>query len=193
MVWLEVETKIRVKNPAELRKKIQKIAKFEKKENRSDDYFALKRKIRKHGYPKKAFRIRHKPDKYEINFKKRLYKYWDDYIVVKEEFEFETKNPDEFLALMFDLGFKQWIKKFKTSESYTHKKDKRIIIEINKVKHLGYFMEIEYLCQPHEMKMAKRKIMNVLKELGIEKKDVDNVGYTKRLWDKGIRDKRYWA
>ena len=86
MVWLEVETKIRVKNPAELRKKIQKIAKFEKKESRSDDYFALKRKIRRHGYPKKAFRIRHKPDKHEINFKKRLYKYWDDYIVVKEEF-----------------------------------------------------------------------------------------------------------
>ncbi len=193
MVWLEVETKVRIKNVAELRKKIQKIAKFVKKESRSDDYFALKRKIRRHGYPKKAFRIRHKPNKYEINFKKRLYKYWDDFIVVKEEFEFETKNPEEFLALMFDLGFKQWVKKFKISESYTSKKDKRIVIEINKVRHLGYFMEIEYLCQPHEMKMAKRKIMNVLKELGIEKKDVDNVGYTKRLWDKGIKDKKYWA
>ena len=193
MVWLEVETKIKVKNPAELRKKIKKIAKFEKKESRSDDYFALHRKFRRHGYPKKAFRIRHKPDKYEINFKKRLKKYYDDYIVVKQEFEFETKNPDEFLALMFDLGFKQWIKKFKISESYLHKKDKRIIIEINKVRHLGYFMEIEYLCQPHEMKKAKKKIMDVLKELGIEKEDVDNVGYTKRLWDMGIRDKKHWA
>ena len=193
MVWLEVETKVKVKNPNELRKKILKIAKLDKKESRSDDYFALKRKFRRHGYPKKAFRIRHKPDKHEINFKKRLYKYWDDYIVVKQEFEFETKNPDEFLALMFDLRFKQWVKKFKVSESYLHKKDKKIIIEINKVKHLGYFMEIEYLCQPSEMKMAKRKIMNVLKELGIEKKDVDNVGYTKRLWDKGIKDKKYWA
>ena len=193
MVWLEVETKIKVKNPAELRKKIQRIANFKKKEARSDDYFALKGKIRRHGYPKKAFRIRHKPGKHEINFKKRLYKYWDDYIVVKEEFEFETKNPDEFLALMFDMGFKQWVKKFKTSESYTHKKDKRLIIEINKVRHLGYFMEMEYLCQPNEMKRAKRKIMDALKELGITKKEVDNVGYTKRLWDKGIKDKKYWV
>ena len=193
MVWLEVETKIRIKNVPKLREKIQAIANLKKKESRSDDYFALKRKIRRHGYPKKAFRIRHKPGKYEINFKKRLYKYWDDYIVVKQEYEFETKHPEDFLALMFDMGFKQWMKKFKQSESYLHKKDKRIIIEINKVRHLGYFMEIEYLCKPFEIKTAKRKIMNVLKELGITKEDVDNVGYTKRLWDKGIKDKRFWA
>ena len=43
------------------------------------------------------------------------------------------------------------------------------------------------------MKKAKRKIMDALKELEIEKKEVDNVGYTKRLWDMGIKDKRYWA
>jgi adenylate cyclase, class 2 len=193
MVWLEVETKVRIKNVDALRKKIQKIAKLEKKESRADDYFALKRKIRRHGYPKKAFRIRHTKKKSTVNFKRRLHKYWDDFIVVKEEFEFETENPDEFLSLMFDLGFKQWMKKFKTSESYLHKKDKRLIIEINKVRHLGYFMEMEYLCQPNEMRKAKRKIMDALKELGITKEDVDNVGYTKRLWDKGIKDKRYWV
>ena len=193
MAWLEVETKIKIKNSSELRKKIQKIANFKKKESRADDYFALRRKFRRHSYPKKAFRIRHSPGKSVVNFKKRLKKYWDNYIVVKQEFEFETKNPDEFLALMFDLGFVQWIKKFKQSESYTHKKDKRLIIEINKVRHLGYFMEIEYLCQPNEIKKAKRKIMNTLKELEITKEDVDNIGYTKRLWDKGIKDLRYFA
>ena len=193
MVWLEVETKSKIKNVAELRKKIQKIAKLDKKESRSDDYFALHRKFRRKGYPKRAFRIRKKPDKYEINFKKKKKKYYDDYIVVKQEFEFETKHPDDFLALMFDMGFVQWMKKFKQSESYLHKKDKRIVIEINKVRHLGYFMEIEYLCQPHEVKTAKKKIMNVLKELGITKEDIDNVGYTRRLWDKGIKDRKHWA
>ena len=33
MVWLEVETKVRIKNVNELRKKIKKIAKFVKKED----------------------------------------------------------------------------------------------------------------------------------------------------------------
>jgi len=196
MVWLEVETKVRVKNPGKLRKKIREIANFEKKETRGDDYFALKRKFRRHAYPKKAFRIRKKPDKYEINFKKWLKKYWDNEVVVKQEFEFSLKDKDKIdnmLALFRDIGFVEWVKKRKTSESYTHKKDKRIVIEINKVEHLGYFMEIEYLAQPHEMEIAKRKIKQTLKELEIDPKDIDNTGYTKMLWKKGIKDRRFWV
>lgn len=196
MVWLEVETKVRIKNVPALREKIQKIARLEKKESRGDDYFALKRKFRRHGYPKKAFRIRKKPKEFEVNFKKWLKKYWDKDIVVKQEFEFTLKNKkhvDDLLALFKDLGFVEWIKKRKTSESYLHKKDKRIIIEINYVKHLGYFMEIEYLSQPHEMDKAKRKIRETLKELGIKPEQIDNTGYTKMLWKKGIKDKKYWV
>jgi len=196
MVWLEVETKVRINNVNELRKKIQKIARFEKKETRGDDYFALKRKFRKHAYPKKAFRIRKKPDKFEVNFKKWLKKYWDKDIIVKQEFEFTLKNKEhvkDLIALFMDLGFEQWMKKRKTSESYTHKKDKRIIIEINKVEHLGYFMEIEYLCKPKEMNKAKKKIRDVLKELKIKPEQIDNTGYTKMLWKKGIKDKGYWG
>ena len=196
MAWLEVETKVRLENnevPA-LRKKILKIAKLEKKETRGDDYFAIRR-FRKKAYPKKAFRIRKKPDKYEVNFKKWLTKLWDRDIVVKQEFEFtmtDKEDVDKLLALFRDLGFRQWVKKRKTSESYLHKKDKRIVIEINKVAHLGYFMEIEYLSQPREMEKAKRKIRQTLKELEIKPEQIDNTGYTNMLWKKGIKDKKYW-
>jgi len=196
MVWLEVETKVRIKDVNALRKKIQRIARFEKKETRADDYFAIPRKrFGIHTYPRKAFRIREKPDKYELNFKKWLKKLWDKDIVVKQEFEFSLKNKidvEDLLALFRDLGFKEWVKKRKTSESYLHKKEKRIVIEINFIKHLGYFMEIEYLCQPSEMETAKKKIRQTLEELEINPKDIDNTGYTKMLWDKGIRDKRYF-
>ncbi len=192
MVWLEVETKICVEKPKEMRKKIKQIANLQKKEKRGDDYFAIQKK----GYPKKAFRIRKKgKDTYEVNFKKWLKKHWDDYIVVKQEYEFKLGDKEhlsDFLALLKDLGFREWMKKIKTSESYLHKKDKRIVIELNKVKHLGYFVEIEYLCQPREMKKAKRKIMKTLKQLGVEKEDIDNTGYTKMLYDKGIKDKKFF-
>jgi len=196
MVWLEVETKVKLdsKQIPQLRKKIKKIARFVKKETRGDDYFAIRR-FRKKSYPKKAFRIRKKPDKYEVNFKKWLTKYWDKQIVVKQEFEFVLKNKedvDKLLALFKDLGFKQWLKKRKTSETYLHKKDKRIVIEINKVEHLGYFMEIEYLAKPSEIETAKNKIRRVLKELEIKPEQVTNKGYTKMLWDKGIKDKKYF-
>ncbi len=192
MVNLEVETKVPIKNVKELRKKIKKIAVLNKKETRSDDYFAIKRRFRKNAYPKKAFRIRDDGKNYVVNFKKWLKSYWEGGVVVKQEFEFKIQEPESFLALMKDLGFVEWVKKIKHTESYLHKKDKRIVIEINKVKHLGYFMEIEYIAKPYEMEKAKKKIKATLKELGIKPEETDNTGYTKMLWDKRIKDKKYW-
>jgi len=188
MVLLEVETKVKIDDVSALRKKIKKIAKFKKKESRTDDYFAIKRK----GYPKKAFRIRKSGGEYVVNFKKWLTQYWDRQIVIKEEYEFQTKYPDQFLTLMDDLGFKQWLKKFKTTEKYTYKKDPRVIIEINFVRHLGYFMEMEYIAKPSEMMKAKGKLREVLKELGVRQSQVTNKGYTKMLWDIGKRGRKYF-
>ena len=191
MAWLEVETKVRIRDVNEMRERVRKVANFVKKEKRADDYFAMKRK----GYPKKAFRIRAKENEFEINFKKWLKKYWSKDIVVKKEFEFNLRNKEhveDLLALFRDLNFVEWIKKRKTSESYVHKKDKRLVIEINKIEHLGYFLEIEYLCPKYEMQQAKKKIRAVLRELSIGQKDIDNTGYTRMLWDRGIRDKRYF-
>lgn len=193
MAWLEVETKIRVHNRdvKKMREKIRKIANFVEKKKKGDDYFAINIK----GYPKKAFRVRKKGDKFEVNFKKWLKRYWSNDIVVKQEFEFHLQGREhvnDLLALFRDLGFQEWIKKLKLSEVYSYKKDKRLGIELNKVKHLGYFIEMEYLCQPHEMKKAKRIIRQALKDLKIRQEDIDNTGYTRMLWDKGIKDKRYF-
>ena len=93
---------------------------------------------------------------------------------------------------MQDIGFEEWMKKIKTSESYVHKKDSRIVIEINKVRHLGYFMEIEYLAKKSEIEKAKEKIKNILNELEISSRQIDNTGYTKMLWKKGIKDKGFF-
>ncbi len=189
--WIEVETKVKIENLRQLRKKIKKIARFEKKESRGDDYFALQKK----GYPKKSFRIRDDGKKLVCNFKKHLKHLYKGGVVVKREYEFEltdTKRLDNFLALLNDFGFKEWVKKRKVTESYLHKKDKRIVIEINFVRHLGYYMEIEYLAKPREVKKAREKVLKTLKELEIKKNQIDNVGYTKRLYKKGIRDRKYF-
>jgi predicted adenylyl cyclase CyaB len=191
MVWLEVETKAKIHNVNEFRKKVKKIAVFKKKEKRGDDYFALRRK----GYPKKAFRVRNTKTEHVVNFKKWDMNLWSKDIVVKHEYEFSLPDKDKldnFLALVRDLGFVEWVKKRKTSESYRYKKNKRVVIEINKIEHLGYFLEIEYLCQRKELMKAKKLIRQALKELGVTKKDINNTGYTKMLWDRGIKDKKYF-
>jgi len=191
MHWLEVETKVKIHDVNSLRKKIKAIAKFEKEENKGDDYFALQ----KRGYPKKAFRIRYNGKKFVVNFKKHLKHLWSDGIVVKREYEFEltdTGHLDNFIALLEDFGFKEWVKKRKHTESYIYKKDKRVVIEINKVKHVGTYMEIEFLAKPSEVAKAKKKILEVLKELEIKKTDIDNIGYTRRLYDHHVKDKKYF-
>jgi len=189
MAQLEVETKAKIRDVSKLRKKIKKIAVLKKKESRGDDYFALKIKP----YPKKAFRIRYNGEKYVVNFKKHLKNLFSKDIVVKEEFEFTLADkPTNFLFLLEDLGFKEWVKKRKHTEAYEYKKDKRVNIEINNVEHLGYYLEIEYLAKRNEVEKAKKKIREVLKELGIKEDQIDNVGYTRRLYDKGIKDKKYF-
>jgi predicted adenylyl cyclase CyaB len=191
MVWLEVETKVKLNDsqiPA-LRKKIKSIAKFEKEGTKSDDYFAVQEK----GYPKKAFRFRVMKDEIEVTFKRWLTQYWTPEVVVKQEFEFKLqgkKNMQDLLELFEDFGFKEWVKKIKRNETYKHNKDKNISIEINHVKHLGYFMEIEYLCKKKDMKKAIKAITNTLKELEIDFNQIDNTGYTKMLWYKGTKEKR---
>ena len=74
------------------------------------------------------------------------------------------------------------IEKTKITESYKYRKNKNLTIELHKVKSLGYFLEIEYLCQEKEVEKAKQLINTALKELEINKKDIDNTGYTKMLW-----------
>lgn len=190
MVWLEVETKLAIPDDelANLRNKIKKIARFEKKGKKFDDYFAIQKK----GYPKKAFRIRAMKDNYEVNFKKWLTNYWTKEIVVKQEFEFKLKGKEQvgdLLALFQDLGFTEWVKKIKSNETYLYKKDKKIGIELNYVKHLGWFMEIEYLAKKSQIKSARGKILKVLKELEVPLEWIDNTGYTKMLWYKGTKGK----
>ncbi len=192
MVWLEVETKIKLLDSEvkEMKEKIKKIGRFEKEGTKADDYFAIQNKL---DYPKKAFRIRAMKNKFEVNFKKWLTQHWTKDIVVKQEFEFSLEGKEQvedLLALFRDLGFKEWVKKIKHNETYQWKKDKRASIEINNVKHLGYFLEIEYLCQPSELDKARKKIRGVMKALQIRPEQIDNTGYTKMLWYKGTKETR---
>jgi adenylate cyclase class 2 len=187
MSWLEVETKIRLDESKinELRKKIKKIAKFKEKIKKTDEYYA----INVNGYPKKAFRIRKKGSIYEVNFKKKRKNLSSKEIITKEEFEFKLTDLDSFVRLMLDLGFSKWIKKEKISETYLYIKNKKLSIELNNVKNLGYFIELEYLCQKQELKIAKKTIIEAIKKLEIPFSKIDNTGYTKMLFEK--RDLKY--
>jgi len=56
-------------------------------------------------------------------------------------------------------------------------------LELNYVKRLGWFIEIEILCQPKDIKKARKKIIEVRDKLELNKKYIEKKGYTKALWD----------
>lgn len=183
MSWFEVESKLRIIDYDKVKSNVKKIASFVDKKNKIDEYFAL----HIDGYPKKAFRIRSDDKSFVVNFKKKMKELSDSQVVVKEEFEFSINSleeKDNFLSLCKDLGFKEWVNKKKVSETYSYNGDKRLHIELNKVARLGYWMEIEYLCDKNGVSKAKDLIKMVISLIGEGLGEIDNTGYTKMLYER---------
>lgn len=180
MSWIEVECKIAVDNPAEIRRKIKKIAKFVKKEKKVDDYYALEKKK----YPKKSLRVRDRGKKREVNFKQRIS--YKKGVWAKNEVEFEVSDIDRFFSLLEEFGFKKWIRKEKKSELYKTKD--KVNIELNHVKKLGWFVEIEVLCDKNKVAWAQKRVLEIRKQLAapardFSRKQIRKKGYTKELWE----------
>ena len=173
---IEVEAKIHVKNPENIRKKIRHIAEFKGREKKTDDYYTLERLNK---YPIKSLRIRKSRGFHVINFKQFLS--YKNGVYAKREFEFKINDLLDFLKLMRDFGFKKWLTKRKMSEKYEINRD--FHIELNYVKNLGWFLEIEYLTEK-DINKARNRVLQVIKKLGINKKNLVKRGYTKMLWDK---------
>ncbi|MSS74342.1 class IV adenylate cyclase [Candidatus Pacearchaeota archaeon] len=178
MSWIEVETKIPIleKDVAEVRERIKKIAKFIGNELKKDDYYSLEY----FNYPEKSLRVRDKGKIKEVNFKKR-HNYVDG-VYAKTEVQFKISDTQGFFDLIKDFGFRKWLHKEKITELYRTKNG--VHIELNKVKSLGWFLEIEVLCPPKSTVSARKKVIAVREKLGFNYINSEQQGYTKQLWDK---------
>ena len=183
MSWMEVETKAKIENVKVIKEKIKSFAKFLKKTRKEDVYFTFKNI---EGYPKERFRVRKEGKKYTLNFKLGHQGHKKTNVLAKEEFEFYVNDIKTFTAFLQEFGFKPFVQKVKHSEIYTYG---NVNIEINNVKHLGWFLEVEVLCKKSQVQEAKKKIDKVLKLLSIKKSQIENTGYTKMLYEKGLFNK----
>lgn len=177
MSWVEVESKVKVRDAKEARKRIKRLARFVKVEEKFDDYYSMH-----HGnYPKKSLRIRDRGKKREVNFKQWLS--FSDGIWAKKEVEFEVSDLRNFFDLLDDFGFKKWMRKEKRTELYKTKDG--VNIELNYVKRLGWYIEIEVLCRKDRKNIsrAQKKVADVRRKLGVKKQYIVKKGYTKQLWE----------
>ncbi len=180
---IEVEAKIRILNPDEIRKKIRAIAKFSEKIKKADTYYTMEDLK---GFPKKSLRVRKVNSHYKINFKSKL-SYLKG-VHAKKEVEFSVSDIENFFELIKEFGFRKWLVKEKVSEIYKLKEN--FHVELNNVKNLGWFLEIEYLVKQNEVKKARAEVLSIMKKLGVKRHQIIKQGYTKMLWDKEFVVKR---
>jgi len=175
---IEVEAKIKIPAPEKYKKLVSQIARPIKTIKKTDTYYTLEKSPKK-TYPKKSLRIRKTNKDYKINFKQKLS--YIKGIHAKNEQEFTTSDINNFLNLIKDFGFKKWLTKIKHSEIYEI--NKNFHIEINNVKKLGWFIEVEYLTTKDNIPKARQQVLKILKQLNPDKKQIIKDGYTKLLWN----------
>lgn len=175
---IEVEAKVFVKDVKSIREKVKLVGKYLGRKTKIDDYYTLEPEGK---YPLKSLRVRRIGRLCIVNFKKKL-SYFKG-IHAKNEVEFEVGDIANFFSLIKDFGFRKWLRKEKTSEIYSI--NKNFNIEINYVKQLGWFLEIECLCKKkEEIEKARKEILRVMKRIDVREKDIIEDGYTKLIWDK---------
>src|SRR3989304_3608667 len=103
---IEVETKVSVENPSDVRKKAKTLGRYTGTELKVDDYYTQEKL---NHYPKESIRIRKVDGYYVANFKQSLS--YDEGVHAKREMEYKLSNIRDFLGLMKDLGFKKWMRK----------------------------------------------------------------------------------
>jgi predicted adenylyl cyclase CyaB len=56
-------------------------------------------------------------------------------------------------------------------------------IELNYIRNLGWFIEIEILCLKKDVIKSRKKILELREILNIKEREIERKGYTKELWN----------
>ncbi|EEF56198.1 class IV adenylate cyclase [Borreliella burgdorferi] len=167
----EIESKAFIP-PKEL-KRIIKLAnkkfKFIKEEIKTDIYYSNQKKI---------IRIR-KLNTLEkiVTFKKKILDN-NHTVEINKEIEFKIDSINNFLTLIKELKFKKLYKKIKKSLIY---QTNNLNVEINEIKNLGFFLEIEKIINnQNDIDLAKKEIDNIINQFGL-KENIETRPYSELL------------
>ncbi|MCX5751161.1 MAG: class IV adenylate cyclase [Candidatus Saganbacteria bacterium] len=151
----ETEIKFRLRNPDDLRAKLQEIGtEFAGKQHELDLFFDCENTMRK---KLGMIRIRKTRDKGFLTFKGPTQK--DSQFKIREEIEVEVNDPDKLIEIFSRMGYRQIGGKEKEREVYHFK---NIHILLDRLPFIGYYLELEG---------EKEEIMEAVTMLGLDMKD----------------------
>ncbi|RME04755.1 MAG: class IV adenylate cyclase [Deltaproteobacteria bacterium] len=178
----EIEMKAHLDDPAEIREKLERIAAFTGKARKRDHYYAplgytLDRIDWANDVP---FRLRETGNHAFVTFKRKRRRAG---LEINEEIEFEVSDPAAFDRFAHAIGFFPCITKEKISERF--RRDD-FTIELNEVKGLGWFLEIEYLSEsPNDPERIRARIHEIFAMLGIPPEAIEPRYYVEMLREAG--------
>lgn len=170
---MEIELRARVKNQEELEKKLSALAGIKEKDGggRQVDVYL---KHEKDAERKLVVRIRknYQEDKAILTFKGSPPKDKDD--TAWHDFDVEINNPDDLERLLTNNGFVYVCIIDKVRQSFAFKDFE---INIDNIRDLGLFIEVEKKAGEEEIENVKNEISALLEQVGIGEKDLVKKGY----------------
>lgn len=177
MADIEVEIKFPVSKKLfnRINEKLSKITKLEDQSQEIDIYFNPPHKdFFKPAYPVEYFRLRQAKTKNSLAYK-RPYFNQSGQRTHSNEFETEINQPKQLLKILQKLDFKKMIIIDKTRKRFNFQN--QLEIDLDEVKKLGYFVEIENKKAFKKLKMAIDFINDFAQKLGIDPQVRNDNGY----------------
>lgn len=181
-IEIEIRFQLEKEKFLEIKEKLEKIAKFEKKSHQIDEYFTPPHKnFAEPKFPFEWLSIRKRGEKSILN-----YKHWYPENVKLtthcDEFEVEIKSSEQMEKIFSALGFKKLVVNEKERESYIYNDEFEIVLD--NVKELGFFIEIETIKDFGSVEIAREKLFEFAQTLGIDTSNPDERGYAFLLMKK---------
>ena len=183
--FIEVEVKARIRDSLDIERRVRKIAKYSESYICRDTYFTY---ASTRGYQEERFRLRLMKGKAVVTAKERKNLAG---VEANAEHEFQVDDIEAFREFLRLFGFRVLIEKTKRIKKFSNTpRGKKslpgtVSIELNDVKGLGKFIEIEALVKKSsEMKKARRLILKILDTLEIPRDQIELTPYTRMLYDR---------
>lgn len=171
---MEIEVRFKIKNLKLIEKKLISLkAKFIKNKKQVDKYFGEIGLYKKVNYSF-LLRIRQEGDKVFLTYKGDNFKKAG----VWQEYDFVIKDAKKAELMIRDMGFDEVILVKKTRKEYCLD---NLNICLDKINGLGEFVEIEYISSKNE---SKKKHLELIKKLELDKKEIIHKGYITMLLEK---------
>jgi len=177
---IEIEITVNIENSKPLIEFLKKNAEFKKEKHQVDEYFSPAHRNFIGVRPVKEWlRLRDEGGKYSINYKNWHYDDDPEKSSYCDEYETKVEDLDKIKKILEALDFKSLVKVDKLRKTWIYKDYE---IDVDSVKELGDFVEIEYIGKEEvDPKKTTDEMVDFLKKLGCGKIKRDYIGYPFRL------------